>query len=966
MNRQPNRVFKIKHINIQSLKPKIHLVKNFLAATRTDILSVNETWLKPSDEILIENYSIIRFDRLTGGGGGVCLIIHNSISYTKVLVSNCPGTDHVTIRVHDCIRGKKDLYLTSLYVPPKINMEPNYFLKFLEIGENALLLGDLNAHHELWKSNKNNNIGNIIVNLQQQDKLVMLNNDQPTYEPLHRLSYKAILDFALGSNKLRELVSQFSVTDELRSDHLSIQLSLDTKNHKFARPHVESKVVTKINWHSFDRLIKQQIPADTNCNTIEGINLAVLDLTSKIQSATEESTETRTIQFNPDQHLQLPRFILDKIKEKRKLERQLKQSRNGQLKTLINKLGETITHLINKHNGDKWKRQCTALNNYRVSDTKLWRKLEAIENSTRPRTAKNPTILINGTPVSDPRIVAEHFACKQKEIFTEPTDPDFDEKFKETVDAAASTLFLRNEQADQPVEASLDEVNAIIKQLKHHKAPGPDKINNSVIKRLPNNYRQAFTMIANASIKLNYFPSIWKEATMVMVPKPLKDSLEDDNYRPISLLCTLSKVLERIIQTRMRSWIENNNLLSKYQCGFRNFRQTKDQIIRMIQNALTAFNTNEIMGAVFIDIEKAFDKVWHKGLLYELENLKIPSYLGKWLQSYLTGRYFKIRINNIFSSSKLIEAGVPQGSVLGPTLFNYYFNKIANCILFNHLDPPPPKPASLALFADDLASWAKAKKLEQIRATLQAVLNNIEAWMNQWRTKVSIKKTICIVFNKGGKNLGSQLKLTYKNKQIASERNPKFLGVTLDPSLSLRQYTQNTVERAQKRINLIKSIKGKRWGASSKLIMTTYNALVRPILEYVPYATLILSDSNYIKLERIQRAAVRKAYYWAWHRSTNDIYKEHNIQSIKNRAIHLTDKYICTAYHSNIIIKELIDDYNILSEFDEGAHCHSAPRITILGKIKQFQVNCCAVLKATTQTEQMTIYQQQYINSDES
>ena len=113
-------------------------------------------------------------------------------------------------------------------------------------------------------------------------------------------------------------------------------------------------------------------------------------------------------------------------------------------------------------------------------------------------------------------------------------------------------------------------------------------------------------MIANASIKLNYFPSIWIEATMVMVPKPLKDSLEDDNYRPISLLCTLSKVLERIIQTRMRSWIENNNLLSKYQCGFRNFRQTKDQIIRMIQNSLTAFNTNEIMGAVFIDIEKAF------------------------------------------------------------------------------------------------------------------------------------------------------------------------------------------------------------------------------------------------------------------------------------------------------------------------------------------------------------------------
>ena len=106
---------------------------------------------------------------------------------------------------------------------------------------------------------------------------------------------------------------------------------------------------------------------------------------------------------------------------------------------------------------------------------------------------------------------------------------------------------------------------------------------------------------------------------------------------------------------------------------------------------------------------------------------------------------------------------------MGPTLFNYYFNKIANCILFNHLDPPPPKPASLALFADDLASWAKAKKLEQIRATLQAVLYNIEAWMNQWRTKVSIKKTICIVFNKGGKNLVSSNSPTKTNRSPARE-----------------------------------------------------------------------------------------------------------------------------------------------------------------------------------------------------
>ena len=105
MNSQSNRVFKIKHVNTQSLKPKLHLIKRFLAPTKTDILSINETWLKQNDEIHIDNYSIIRCDRETGVGGGVCLIIHNSIPATLVQVPNHPGTEHVTVRITTLYTG---------------------------------------------------------------------------------------------------------------------------------------------------------------------------------------------------------------------------------------------------------------------------------------------------------------------------------------------------------------------------------------------------------------------------------------------------------------------------------------------------------------------------------------------------------------------------------------------------------------------------------------------------------------------------------------------------------------------------------------------------------------------------------------------------------------------------------------------------------------------------------------------
>ena len=959
MNRQPNRILKIKHINIQSLKSKLPIIKHYLAKTKTDILSISETWLTKLDSIFIDNYDIIRLDRQTSGGGA-CIIIHKSIAYSVVTISGPIDIQHVTIKLHACIRAKHDLFITSLYIPPQTNIESNFFLKFFQ-GTHSLLLGDLNAHHPTWLSNKTNNTGTMLHNLQTEAKIIMLNNSQATYAPLHRPDYQSILDFALCTEPILQLINGFSITDELRTDHLTIQFNLDTKNNNYSRPQIEIKTTHRLNIDTLDQQLKQITFNNNKFNTQEELEEGVVTLTSKLQNAIETSTTSKIIRFNPDHHLQLPPFIVTKLKNKRKLERELKRTNNKQIKTQINKLNEIIQQEIIKYNSDKWKRQCTELNDYRVSDTKLWRKLEAIDNSTKPKAPKNPTIVINGTPVSDPRIVAEHFSIKQAEIWTEPQDPSFDQQFKQHVDNEQPHLFKRNEPRDQPILTTLEEINAEIKLLKHQKAPGPDKINNTVIKRLPRHIREQLVSIASASLELGYVPKIWKEAVVTMLPKPFKDKFNANSYRGISLLNTLSKILEGVALNRARGWAESNELLSKFQCGFRNFRQTKDQILRMIQDGIVAFNKNEYMGAILVDIEKAFDKVWHNGLLYELEQLKIPAYLGRWLRGYLSGRYFRIRIGKNYSSYKLILASVPQGSRIGPWAFIVYFNKISYCIYFSGKIP-----RALALFADDLAAWARAKRLKDIMVTLQEVLNNIEQWMNKWRMKVSVDKTIYTIFNKNKQDLSKNIMLTYKNKPLSYERNPKFLGVTLDPGLTLCKYVEITAERAQKRITLIKSIRGKNWGASSKLIMTTYKALVRPILEYVPFATLILPHTNYMKLERIQRAAVRTAFYWPQYKTTSDIYIEKNIQSIRDRAIKLSDRYICKAYRTNIIITELIDNYNILSEFDEGAHCKTIPRPTILGTIKKHNVVCKRYLVATTQSEQMEVYQQQFINNDHS
>lgn len=337
-----------------------------------------------------------------------------------------------------------------------------------------------------------------------------------------------------------------------------------------------------------------------------------------------------------------------------------------------------------------------------------------------------------------------------------------------------------------------------------------------------------------------------------MIPKPLKDPTLPDSYRPISLLNTLSKLLERIILNRLLKFINSNQILNVYQCGFRKNRQTKDQILRLIQSVRAGFNRNQFTGAIFIDIEKAFDKVWHRGLLYKLSGYNIPHYLGLWIQNYLSGRKFKVRVGDVFSSEKIIQAGVPQGSVLGPVLFNLFFNDIT-CVC--------AKTTEMALFADDLASWYASVNFQMIQLKLQTFLDQLCLWLSIWRLKLSIKKTVFIIFNPSGENLSSKISLTYNNKPISYEHTPKFLGVTLDPAMTFTKYAETIKSRAIPRMNMLRSLQGKDWGMSIRLLLPTYKALIRSLIEYAPQVTLSMCDSARKTLEVIQSKSVKSFNY---------------------------------------------------------------------------------------------------------
>ena len=223
---------------------------------------------------------------------------------------------------------------------------------------------------------------------------------------------------------------------------------------------------------------------------------------------------------------------------------------------------------------------------------------------------------------------------------------------------------------------SLSELKLAIKKSNERSTPGLDRISNSMLKNLPHNTLEDILSLFNLSLLESNFPRSWKKACISMIPK--KDGMSSDpsNYRPISVTSCLGKILERIMTNRLNLFLEKNSLLVKEQSGFRRHRRTADNLMFLIQKISESFILGKSVCCLFFDISKAFDRVWHDGLIYKLYSLGVPIYLIKWIISFLSLRQFCVVVNGCFSDMFIIRAGVPQGSVISPLLFSVYINDI--------------------------------------------------------------------------------------------------------------------------------------------------------------------------------------------------------------------------------------------------------------------------------------------------
>ena len=382
----------------------------------------------------------------------------------------------------------------------------------------------------------------------------------------------------------------------------------------------------------------------------------------------------------------------------------------------------------------------------------------------------------------------------------------------------------------------------VIKQLtslKPNKASGPDEIPPWFLKEYAHEIGLILTAIYQASINFGIVPFRWKYAHVCGVFKSGEKS-DPCNYRPISLTCIASKVLEHIVHSHVMKHLDSHQILTDEQHGFRAKRSTVTQLITTIHDLAKTIEDNKSVHAAILDFSKAFDKVPHQRLLHKLEYYGIRENLLKWFESFLTGRTQSVICDGSRSNPTMVSSGVPQGTVLGPLLFLLYVN-----------DLPENLQSSVRLFADDALLYGIISS-EDDCDKLQADLSELECWQDRWPMKFNPSK--CKIISISTKKSPPLKKYVFCGSELEEVDSVSYLGVTLTKNLKWSQHVSSISGKASKVLGLIKR---NFWNCPRSVKETAYTTLVRPKLEYGCEAWDPHFKKDISSLEHVQRKAAR-------------------------------------------------------------------------------------------------------------
>ena len=843
LNQLDNSIITAMHLNINSLRNKTSILE--AEASKYDIITISETWLNENinnDSIFLAGFHPpVRNDR-PDGWGGVAIFMKSKLVCKARPDMHIPGLDAVWVETK---LDQDTLLVCSLYRPPDSLV--NYWKLIDDSIKQAvntphrfIILGDFNSDPWIKESPQ-------LINIIEQNNLFQL-VEQPTR--ITGTSSRCI-DLILTSSK--EHVHSVTVLPPICSDHCVplVELKCKTRTNAYIKKPVFN--YSKIN---VDRLQHELNNVDfTEIITNNTLDVSARLFSEKLMDAAKLCMPFRTVKIRENSPPWLNDYILILREQKNVTHIVAKRLNTPEAWEEFRKVRNFYTDEI-RNRKKYYLSEVDRLisNNENFGQKHWWRLVNAF--------LKNKGINSDSIPPLEHhnRIIYEN--ADKANIF----NTYFNEQAKVSGEDDPLPNIPQSNHTLLPFSLTENEITLTIKGLDVNKAVGPDLVHNRILKAACPIIIKPLTKLFNKSLTEGLFPEVWKTAYVTPIYKKGEKSL-CKNYRPISLLSCVGKLLEKCVQKHLLIFLEDQNVITVSQSGFTRGDSTIYQLLNIYDDFVKALDEKVSTQAIFFDVSKAFDRVWHRGLIHKLEAIGIRGSLLLWFRDYLTDRKQAVVVKGSKSTFLNISAGVPQGSVLGPTLFLIYINDLNNEI-----------ESITKLFADDTSMYLSLNDDQTRNRILNSDIQKISRWAESWKVTFNCQKTELL--NICRQNIVLDNRLTFDGSQLQPTNLHKHLGLIIQDNCKWDSHINSLISKCRPLVSCLKSFK---YRLSRKSLETMYKSFIMPHFDYADVVWDNLTQLQAESLEQIQLDALRTIIGTVRGTSHEKIYQEAGFIPLKFR-----------------------------------------------------------------------------------
>lgn len=729
---------------------------------------------------------------------------------------------------------------------------------------NALIFGDFNSKHPYWGCIRENRAGKVLFNTMMTHDFEIFAPPNPTYFPGDpRLP--STLDFMISTSSLQP--ESVNTTDDLGSDHLPVLSVFDIE----INPRMDYNVVPSFkhaDWPLFRRTLDDMIDLNyfqpASQDTTDDIDQRVAALTRIIRSATDTAVpkiRIRSKGVTPSPHTL--RLIRLRRAAKRRFIRSGRDEDKQQLQVLKSQV-EYWSRIDYNNHFQNWVHSLEPGENH---NKKIFRLTKTLKNCNRTI----PVLIHNGlTYVSDvekANLLADAFSGNINTTVNDPVPTSVAHAVSRSIETLESFVPINN---DPSLLTTPKEVMSLVRALKNSKAPGIDMINNRTLKQVSRKTIVALVYIFNSCLQHCYFPSAWKEAVVVPILKPNKPANNPTSFRFVHLLPSPGKLFERLILSRINVHLDNNEIVPPFQFGFKSGHSTVHQVVRVTKLISQARSQGASTGLLLMDNQAAFDCVWHDALLHKMMINNFSTHIVKLIQSYLSGRKFRVKVNHRTSSPRDIPAGVPQGGVLSPTLFNVFM-----------FDTPTQEGCDIAQFADDVMYMCSNKRAASVTVNLERAGKQYSKYCKTWRLKLNPSKTEALFCTRRTSARGRPRRpIKIQNHNILWSDSVKYLGVTIDKRLTFKDHVSASITKVGRCIRSLYSILNRNSKLHTRNKLLLFKTILRPTMLYGSPVWRNCAMTHRKKLQVMQNKCLKMCLNRPFRYPTLDLHVDANIEMI--------------------------------------------------------------------------------------